>query len=280
MDDDNKPAPKNVPTAGNVTSNNELNDGQVWGYDGLDQRAATGAMDYEPAFQNNWNLVGKSAFDLFKKLWPYQFFIKVIVEQTSQALVAQNLPALSEGELLRYLGIWLLMATCSGWNQRDFWDCHEPSERRNACPYRLGKYMTKNRFDNITRELRFTKANKPTFVDRIWEVRQLIDEWNKNMASIFIPSWILCLDESMSIWFSMFTCPGWVFCPRKPHPFGNEYHSMCCAISGVMMSIKLVEGKIDRGNCRSQSMRTLEVKLSDYCCICVRPVLVQAAMLS
>ena len=31
--------------------------------------------------------------------------------------------------------------------------------------------------------------------------------------------------------------------PHKPHPFGNEYHSMCCGLSGNMYSIELVEGK-------------------------------------
>ena len=32
----------------------------------------------------------------------------------------------------------------------------------------------------------------------------------------------------------MWTCPGWMFVPRKPHPTGNEYHSICCGVSGIM----------------------------------------------
>jgi hypothetical protein len=44
-------------------------------------------------------------------------------------------------------------------------------------------------------------------------------------------------------WISRWTCPGWVFCPQKPHPFGNEYHSICCGDSGIMYQIELVEGK-------------------------------------
>ena len=31
--------------------------------------------------------------------------------------------------------------------------------------------------------------------------------------------------------------------PRKPHPMGNEYHSICCGLSGIMFAIELVEGK-------------------------------------
>ena len=63
------------------------------------------------------------------------------------------------------------------------------------------------------------------------------------MQEIFSASYISCLDESMSIWHNCWTCPGWIFCPRKPHPFGNEYHSICCGKSGIMYWIELVEGK-------------------------------------
>lgn len=47
----------------------------------------------------------------------------------------------------------------------------------------------------------------------------------------------------MSVWTNQWTCPGWMFVPRKPHPMGNEYHSLCCGISGIMYAIELVEGK-------------------------------------
>jgi hypothetical protein len=34
-----------------------------------------------------------------------------------------------------------------------------------------------------------------------------------------------------------------MFVPRKPHPMGNEYHSVCCNAIGIMFGIELVEGK-------------------------------------
>ncbi len=71
----------------------------------------------------------------------------------------------------------------------------------------------------------------------------MIGEWNNHTTEVFIPSWVLCLDRSMSIWHSISTCPGWVFCPCKPHWFGNKYHLMCCGVSGVMLNVDLVEGK-------------------------------------
>jgi Transposase IS4 len=34
-----------------------------------------------------------------------------------------------------------------------------------------------------------------------------------------------------------------MFVPRKPWPFGNVYHLICCGVSGVMFGIEMVEGK-------------------------------------
>lgn len=66
---------------------------------------------------------------------------------------------------------------------------------------------------------------------------------NKHMATVFAPSWILCLDKSMFILHNMLMCPGWVFCPKKAHPFFNEHHIVCFAKSGILTQIELIEGK-------------------------------------
>jgi hypothetical protein len=130
-----------------------------------------------------------------------------------------------------------------GCKKKDFWSTLPFDERTNPCPYNFRKKMSSKRFDAIMVALSLIDVNKPTYRDKFWEVRQLTAEWNKNMAEAFSPGWILCLDESMSIWHSRWTCPGWVFCPRKPHPFVNEYHTACCGMSGLMLAVEMVEGK-------------------------------------
>jgi hypothetical protein len=95
----------------------------------------------------------------------------------------------------------------------------------------------------ITSALRFTLKQPPSFGDKFWQIRDLISTWNEHMRTIFSAAWVLCLDESMLIWFNQWTCPGWVFCPCKPHPFGNEYHTACCGLLGIMFSMEMVEGK-------------------------------------
>jgi Transposase IS4 len=47
----------------------------------------------------------------------------------------------------------------------------------------------------------------------------------------------------MMVWNSQFTCPGIIMVPHKPHPFGDEWHTICCGLSGVLFRMKLVEEK-------------------------------------
>ena len=45
----------------------------------------------------------------------------------------------------------------------------------------------------------------------------------------------------MSILMNRYTCPGWVFCPCKPHLFDNEYHTICCGETGILFDFEIVE---------------------------------------
>ena len=71
----------------------------------------------------------------------------------------------------------------------------------------------------------------------------MLEMWNINMANNFSPSWINCIDESMSKWVNEYTCPGFMFVPRNPRPFGNEYHDAGCAHSNIIWALDLCEGK-------------------------------------
>jgi len=137
------------------------------------------------------------------------------------------------------------MATIVGFTRRDFFSSREFDEKEAPCPYCLAKYMTLCRFEVLTYHLCLSDPNPSTYQDKFWEVRAA---WRENMADFFSPVWITCLDESMSIWHSRWTCPGWVFCPRKPHQFGNEYHTICCGETGILFDFEMVEGKIVHGS--------------------------------
>ena len=63
------------------------------------------------------------------------------------------------------------------------------------------------------------------------------------MTALFIAGWLICLDESMSKWINRYTCPGFVFCPQKPLPFSNEWHTIACSICTIIFFVELLEGK-------------------------------------
>ena len=102
----------------------------------------------------------------------------------------------------------------------------------------------------LTVAMRVTDRQAPmlehdgSFVDRFNEVRKMIDAFNQHYANHYHPSWLNCLDESMCTWRSKY-CPGFMCVPRKPHPFGNEYHSIADRDDGksIMWRVKIVEGK-------------------------------------
>jgi len=250
VDDDNEPAPENVPADDAPPVNGgELLEGQQWGWDGIDRRAMLqGSMYNGPTFTNDWSPKGSTFVEIFLHCFPCSFLENHIVEATNNALLAVNAARTSFGELLRYIGMMLLMS-CYMKSPDYFWrttvrtgDCSEDEE--NDMPsFTFNRYMSRRRYLAITSALRFTTKPAPSYQDKFWQIRDLILAWNEHMAAIFFAAWALRLDESMSIWNNKWTCPGWVFCPRKPWPFGNEYHTACCGLSGIMFVMELVEGK-------------------------------------
>jgi Transposase IS4 len=153
-----------------------------------------------------------------------------------------ELGSIQYGEFLRWLGVWLLIATIQGPARKDYWK-KDPVTMFSGAPFRFGEFMSRSRFEDILRSLTLTNKPAPPFIDKFFRIRDIVTAWNDNMNTNFDCGWISCLDESMSVWTNEYTCPGFIFVPRKPHPFGNEWHSICCGITGIMFGIELVEGK-------------------------------------
>ena len=118
------------------------------------------------------------------------------------------------------------------------------ADRFDGAPFRVDDIMmSRKRFESILKSIRLSDKEPPGYKDRFWEIRDLVEAFNKRMTEAFVCGYLSCLDESMSPWTSQYTCPGWMYVPRKPHPMGNEYHTICCALSGILFAMELVEGK-------------------------------------
>ncbi len=98
VDDYNEPAPENVPQE-QVTFSH-LFDGQRWGFDGIDCRAATVPIDMAPCFQSGWSPKKKSLMDVFLKMTPYNFFKEVFIEKSSWLIVKDKMQPLGEGKFI------------------------------------------------------------------------------------------------------------------------------------------------------------------------------------
>ena len=238
VDDDNKPAPENRPqlneAVGDIFSE--------WGHSGICARRSTIRNNPKPEMKF-WKSseAEPSNLDLFEGFF-FSAYIKTTILPKTNNNLHHGHDQLQYGEFLQWLGLWLLMSTMVGPQRHEYWAAYPINAFRGA-PLRLGVWMSRAHFDAILAALSFTDRDPPPFVDKFWEVRQMIDAWGSNMNNAFAPGYMNCLDESMSVWTNKFTCPGFMFVPRKPWPFGNEYHTVCCCLSGIMWGIDLVEGK-------------------------------------
>ena len=119
---------------------------------------------------------------------------EVVLEETNKGL--KKIATFEE--LLQFFGLWFLTSTTScALHRREFWSFKETSIFEGA-PFRFSSIMSRRRFEEIMSNLKITDTETPTYKDVFWEVRQLLDAWNENMANVFSPNWISCLDESMS----------------------------------------------------------------------------------
>ena len=134
-----------------------------------------------------------------------------------------------------------------------------------GAPFRLQQYMSRTHFEAILSAIKYTKENPPAFVDHFWEVCKLIDAWNESMSKNFSPSWINTIDESISKWINEFTCPGFMYVPCKPWPFGNEYYDAGCADSDIIWQVDLREGKDHPVQLGGKSMMK-RVRQQGLCC--------------
>jgi hypothetical protein len=238
VDDDNEPAPENIPNQDDPNIANYAN------YDSWGSRMYCKWTSEGHKFENP--KVSRQPMDNKRMEWFLLFLPDNWMRTVLLAELNKNIMGGKEvewPEFLRFIGLLLLMATVQvGCDRRSWFEDTEPSEFEGA-PFRLQKYMSRSRFESILSALRYTSEPPPAYKDKFHQVRQMLKAWNDNMFDVFTPSWVSCLDESMSPWTSRWTCPGWMYVPRKPHPMGNEYHTICCGVSGIMFNLELVEGK-------------------------------------
>ena len=77
--------------------------------------------------------------------------------------------SLTFGELLRWIGVLVLMSTVNGSDRRSFWAAREIDIYYGA-PFRLTNIMSRILFEAILSAITYTNPNPPAYVNRFGEV--------------------------------------------------------------------------------------------------------------
>ena len=132
-----EPSPKNVPLV-KTPAADTMFEGQTWGWDEIDRHGVVAQNQNEPSLKILWIPQSLSYIDIFLHCLPLKWLIIVFLPSTTRAMKEADISPLTDGDILRYLGPWILMSTCSVWKREDFWSVISFDKEANPCPYRLG----------------------------------------------------------------------------------------------------------------------------------------------
>ena len=235
VDDDNQLAPETIPTTIDTPSIISTK----WGHEGVCFRKEANHPNSPAVLICPVNTTRDDVnLHLFEHLFPKNFLHEVMIPTMNWKL--NN--SVSYSELLSWIGLWILMSTVDGSDHQSFWSSKDVNIYEGAL-FQLMQFTSRNCFEEILGALSYMDKSAPELLGKFWEVRDLISAWNANMEVEFLPSWINAIDESMSKWLNEYTCLGFMYVPRKPWKFGNEWYDAGCCSSDVIWSINLQEGK-------------------------------------
>ena len=142
---------------------------------------------------------------------------------------------------MRWVGCCLFMDCWVEIPEKRAWRPVTPPVMHIGAPFCLNKYMYWHWFDEILASLRY-KNREVQYEYRLFHMRQTEEVWNKNMADEFNPYWTNVLNHIMMEWYNKFA-PGFICVRRKPHYFGNEFHTTCCGLTSILWRAQIFEWK-------------------------------------
>lgn len=222
IDDDNAPAPENSPDDdetvtdcdeeevigdkwhGDIRINKDIY-WQGWGQRNVCPRRINGFLNMKPSLHGVNSEVAKtmSLLELFMTFFLMDYVKASTLPETSIELENNgDARPLTIGEFVRFLWLWMVMATTEGYSHDDWWSRVVVDPENDKPPMRFNNHMSRGRFRRIIKSLRLTNEDPPEHRDKFFHVCQLLKSWNVNMSECFNPGWINCLDESMSYWIN------------------------------------------------------------------------------
>ena len=208
--------------------------------------------------------IGGSRYDASKHHYsPYDFFmaafpktqLKFMVEETNKVLRQNCKPVTSMGEVLKWLGVTLLITRWEFGDRASLWA--ETTNRKYLPAPNFGKTgMSRHRYDDLLRYMVWSlqPEERPAHMShqtyRWMLVQNFVDLFNDHRKNFYSPSSLICVDESMSRWYGLggnwinMGLPHYLSIDRKPED-GCEIQNAADGMSGIMMRLKLVKASDD-----------------------------------
>jgi hypothetical protein len=232
----------------------------------LDQRALVNAGGKEDPYLKN--VRDPSTTDLFtlgKEFLPVDYLTEMAAEMTTEGVaMAEKSDLFTPGwsvsilDVFQWIGVWMYMLAFP-----------QPGDRRAYWTEPIGGYGPRH---NLQRVLslgengekgvkwfekmgacfklpRFKRGEEGFKANDVFTTRKF---WYCLRLAFFAAvsaSWLLCLDESMVRWEGL-GMPGLMVVKRKPTPIGLELHTLCCAVSGILVWLEPYEGKEPMGKAK------------------------------
>lgn len=126
----------------------------------------------------------------------------------------------------------------------------------------FGKTMSRNRFTNILRMLRFVNHANVDLNDRLHKIRSILNKVLDNIRSVYYPGQHLAIDEAMILWRGRLTFRQYI--PNKRHKYGIKLYELTTH-DGFVLNIIIYTGKgtLEAEN-ESHSFSIVKKLLRDY----------------
>ena len=159
---------------------NECHFLEVWGHDRLcHRRVAADGQNFEPKLHlDPGEQVEK--LELFETLFMKNYIVNVLLILINENIKGESV---TYGEFLMWLGLWFLMANVVGPSRDAFFQTKFVMNL--DAPFRLTKYMSRKRLNQVLSAMRYTNKDPPSYKDQFFDVRQMLDAWNYNMTDVF-----------------------------------------------------------------------------------------------
>ena len=191
-----------------------------------------------------------SRLDYFLMMFP-PIQLENMIRLTNISLLRVNERMTTKGELLKLIGVMILVTKFEFTSRATLWSNTAPSKYVPEPSF--GKTgMSRPRFDVLMRHLVYSEqpATRPPGMShekyRWLLVDGFVEAFNTYREVYFSPTDIVCVDESISRWYGQgghwinLGLPMYIAIDRKPEN-GCEIQNACCGRSGIMMRLKLVK---------------------------------------